>query len=83
LHIFIRAKNDLDLDAFMKRCHASDEILYRILRDNQGSVSAEHGVGLLKKHALGFTRSPEEIRWMKEFKKVLDPKHLLNPEKVI
>jgi FAD/FMN-containing dehydrogenase len=48
----------------------------------QGSVSAEHGVGLTKKPYLQHTRSAIEIRIMKDIKKVFDPDGILNPGKI-
>lgn len=47
-----------------------------------GSISAEHGVGILKKEHLHFSRSPEEISLVKGLKKMLDPKEILNPGKI-
>ena len=47
-----------------------------------GSISAEHGVGLLKKHALGYTRSDAEIQLMKQLRAVFDPAGILNPGKL-
>jgi len=48
-----------------------------------GSVSAEHGVGLLKKDFLEFSRSAEEIALMRGIKQVFDPDNIMNPGKVI
>jgi FAD/FMN-containing dehydrogenase len=47
-----------------------------------GSVSAEHGVGLIKKPFLSFSRQPAEIALMQTIKQALDPQHLLNPGKI-
>jgi FAD/FMN-containing dehydrogenase len=46
-------------------------------------VSAEHGIGTVKKKWLGHSRSPEEIALMKLIKQALDPHGLLNPGKVV
>ena len=48
----------------------------------QGSISAEHGVGLLKKDDLHYSRSATEIDMIRRIKKAFDPKGLLNPGKV-
>ena len=45
----------------------------------QGSISAEHGIGLLKKDYLGYSRSPEELAVLRALKRALDPQNLLNP----
>jgi FAD/FMN-containing dehydrogenase len=48
-----------------------------------GSVSAEHGVGTLKRAYLGYSRSAPELAVMRLLKKALDPKDILNPGKLI
>jgi FAD/FMN-containing dehydrogenase len=62
---------------------AMDAIIYGLVRDMGGSVSAEHGIGTLKKRWLGHARSEAEIALMRTLKSALDPDHLLNPGKVI
>ncbi len=58
-------------------------IVYNTVRDFGGTVSAEHGIGLLKKRYLPYTRSAEELALMARIKAALDPAGLLNPGKVI
>lgn len=60
-----------------------DDVVYGTLRHYAGSVSAEHGIGLLKRRYLSYTRSPSEIELMRRVKAALDPKGILNPGKVI
>jgi FAD/FMN-containing dehydrogenase len=48
-----------------------------------GSVSAEHGVGLLKRDFLGYSRSAAEIEIMRALKSVLDPNQIMNPGKLL
>jgi FAD/FMN-containing dehydrogenase len=60
-----------------------DAIIYGLVREMGGSVSAEHGIGTLKKQWLGHARSDAEIALMRTLKAALDPDHLLNPGKVI
>ncbi|KXU91892.1 FAD-linked oxidase [Caballeronia megalochromosomata] len=65
---------------------AHDDIygfVYDMLASYGGSVSAEHGIGLLKRAYLPLTRSPEELAAMRAIKAALDPKGILNPGKVI
>jgi FAD/FMN-containing dehydrogenase len=47
-----------------------------------GSISAEHGIGMLKKQYLPYSRSAEEISTMQLLKRSLDPENILNPGKV-
>ena len=56
--------------------------VYAIIERYAGSVSAEHGVGVLKREHLQCSRSPEELRLMYQMKKMLDPKNILNPNKI-
>ena len=62
---------------------AMDAIIYGLVREMGGSVSAEHGIGTMKKKWLDHARSEPEIALMRVLKAALDPDHLLNPGKVI
>ncbi len=59
-----------------------EQIVYALLEQRGGSVSAEHGIGLHKKPYLGASRSPAELAAMRAIKQALDPLNLLNPGKV-
>jgi len=54
-----------------------------ITRDFNGSISGEHGVGLIKKPYLEYCLSRTEIELIKKLKGVFDPEGLLNPGKVV
>ena len=54
-----------------------------VVQEFSGSVSAEHGVGLLKKRYLQYTRSSAEIDQIKVLKQALDPLGVLNPGKIL
>jgi FAD/FMN-containing dehydrogenase len=56
--------------------------MFDLVKAHGGSVSAEHGIGLLKKPWLAWTRSPGEIAAMKAVKQALDPRGVLNPGKI-
>jgi FAD/FMN-containing dehydrogenase len=60
-----------------------DRIVYGLVSEVGGSVSAEHGIGTLKKKWLGHARTEAEIALMRTLKAALDPDGLLNPGKVI
>ena len=77
LHIFVKPFDD-----GMHRA-ACDEIVYGCLQGLDGSISAEHGIGIDKKAWLGQSRSSDELDLMRELKKLLDPLNLLNPGKVV
>jgi len=63
-------------------CEQVEELLYRIVGEMQGSVSAEHGIGLHKKPYLSNSRTPAELAAMRAIKLALDPLGLMNPGKV-
>ena len=62
--------------------HGVEAAVYEPLRAIEGSVSAEHGVGLEKKAYLSICRTAEEIELMRVMKMALDPKGILNPGKI-
>ena len=63
--------------------HDVDAVVYDAVRAMKGSVSAEHGVGTLKRAWLGHSRGPAELAVMRRLKQALDPKGILNPGKLI
>jgi FAD/FMN-containing dehydrogenase len=63
--------------------HDVERCVYEPLADIEGSISAEHGIGLEKKPYLGLCRGPEELALMRTLKRALDPKGLLNPGKIL
>jgi FAD/FMN-containing dehydrogenase len=63
--------------------HDVDAIVYGVLGRYAGSISAEHGIGALKRPWLHLSRTPEEIALMRTLKTSLDPRGILNPGKVI
>ena len=83
LHVNILKPDALDQAAFLARTHAVDLDLMALVRAHGGSVSAEHGIGLLKKELLGFTRGAAELELMRKLKGVFDPAGILNPGKVL
>ncbi|MGY8963148.1 MAG: FAD-binding oxidoreductase [Rhodospirillales bacterium] len=60
-----------------------NDILYGIIRDLGGSVSAEHGIGTEKLDYLSWSRTDAEVEVMRALKRMLDPKGILNPGKVL
>lgn len=77
LHLFVCPKS-LTHDEEL----AIEEAVYRAVQAVGGSISAEHGVGQAKRQFLGMTRSPREIALMRSIKAALDPRNILNPNKI-
>lgn len=83
IHINILKPEGMDRADFLKRCKGVNTDLFKIIADLGGSISAEHGVGLVKKEDLSSTRSPMEIQLMKQVKSVFDPDGIMNPGKML
>ena len=60
-----------------------EPFVYEWTASRRGSVSAEHGLGLMKAHCISYSKSPEAIRMMIDLKRMLDPKGILNPYKTL
>ncbi len=82
LHINIMKPEDMDKAAFLSHAKDADRDLFALVAEHHGSISAEHGIGLLKKAALPYTRTAREIAIMRAIKGVLDPHGILNPGKI-
>lgn len=55
----------------------------RHVASHRGSISAEHGIGAMKTHALPYSKSAISIELMKKIKEVFDPRGIMNPGKVL
>jgi FAD/FMN-containing dehydrogenase len=82
LHVNALKPENMTREVFLDRTHAADKDLFALVRKHHGSISAEHGIGLLKKDSLSFSRTPAEMVIFRELKRVFDPQGLLNPGKI-
>ena len=82
LHLNILKPDSWEKEVFFEKCGEVSKQVFDIVKSFNGSISAEHGVGLLKKPYLEFSRSPEEIAYMQAIKCAFDPKNIMNPGKV-
>ena len=82
-HLNLLKPADASLVEFNADCERLEKTLFPLLKSYGGSVSAEHGVGILKKHWLTYSRTKEELGLYRAIKKAFDPSGLLNPGKVI
>ena len=57
--------------------------MYKIIEKLNGSFSAEHGIGQLKKDNLRFFKDPVAYNLMKNIKYMIDPKNIMNPGKIL
>jgi FAD/FMN-containing dehydrogenase len=82
LHLNILKPSDCSLSDFKQHCAKANPFIFEFLKSFNGSISAEHGVGLLKKKYLSYTKSTTEIDWMQSIKHLFDPNGILNPGKL-
>ena len=83
MHINILKPADMTREKFLEKCRHVNDLLFGVIKKLEGSISAEHGVGLVKKAYLGMSRSPEEIEIMRGIKRVFDPDGIMNPGKML
>ena len=83
LHLNILRPEDMSVEEFFEHGHGMSPKIFEIVAARRGSISAEHGVGLLKRDFLGYTRSDDEIELMQGLKALFDPHQILNPNKLL
>ena len=82
LHISIVKPAAMERGDFLAECERVTRLLADALQRMGGSISAEHGIGLVKKPWLDSTRGAAEIAAMRGIKQALDPNGIMNPGKV-
>ena len=83
LHLNILKPDALAKEEFFERCAKVSKWVFEIVQKYDGSVSAEHGVGMTKKPYLEYTRSAAELAYMRAVKAVFDPNNVMNPGKLV
>lgn len=82
LHLNILKPENLAKEEFFAKCATVNKDVFEIVKKYNGSVSAEHGVGLVKRDYLEYSRSAAEIDYMRSVKAVFDPNNIMNPGKI-
>jgi FAD/FMN-containing dehydrogenase len=83
IHFNLAQPPQMDPHAFNDRAHDIMDTVNDIVRDLDGSFSAEHGIGQLKPYMMPQWRGGTELALMQAIKQALDPQGLLNPGKVL
>ncbi len=83
LHMNVLKPETMEVGEFERSCLLVNHAVYQLVEKYAGSVSAEHGIGLLKRNALRFCRSQAEINILRQVKRVFDPDNIMNPGKLL
>lgn len=83
IHFNISQPVGADREAFLAHWEDVNHEVHAIVRGLGGSISAEHGIGTLKRDELAATKQPVEIAMMRGVKALLDPNGIMNPGKVL
>jgi FAD/FMN-containing dehydrogenase len=82
LHVNIMKPDAMEKAAFFAKTKEADRDMFALVKKHAGSISAEHGIGLLKRDFLSYSRSPADIAVMRAMKRALDPTGIMNPGKI-
>jgi FAD/FMN-containing dehydrogenase len=84
LHYNVQAPEGIDAASFLRAHEANvNAIVYDAVLAHGGSISAEHGIGALKREELARRKSPVALSLMRAIKRALDPDGLLNPGRLL
>ncbi len=83
LHMNVLKPDSWSIEDFHAAGRKLSPSVFELVKRFQGSISAEHGVGLLKRDELTWSRSAEEIALMRRIKQAFDPDGILNPGKLL
>jgi len=83
IHYNVTQPEGADRAAFMRRWDEVNEVVFAVVKKYGGSISAEHGIGIVKRDHLPKVKDPVAYDLMRTLKRTLDPKGILNPGKVL
>jgi D-lactate dehydrogenase (cytochrome) len=83
IHFNVSQPVGADQAAFLARWGEVNAVVDKIVLKYQGSISAEHGIGVLKRNSLPKVKDPVALDLMRGLKQMLDPNGILNPGKVL
>jgi FAD/FMN-containing dehydrogenase len=83
IHFNVSQPIGADKEAYLARWEELNEKVHEVVAKYHGSISAEHGIGVLKRELLPLVKDKVALEVMRRFKTALDPKNTLNPGKVL
>jgi FAD/FMN-containing dehydrogenase len=72
-----------DKAEYLKRWDEVNAVVFGVVKKYGGSISAEHGIGVMKRDLLPSVKDPVALELMRGIKQLLDPNGILNPGKVL
>jgi FAD/FMN-containing dehydrogenase len=83
IHYNVSQPVGADKAAFLKHWDEVNAAVFAIVKQYDGSISAEHGIGVMKREVLPTVKDPVALDLMRKLKRMLDPNNILNPGKVL
>ena len=83
IHYNVAQPVGADKAAFLERWHDVNMVVFAVVLKYGGSISAEHGIGIIKRDLLPTVKDPVAMELMRTLKRTLDPNGILNPGKVL
>src|SRR5580692_5898272 len=83
IHYNVTQPAGADKAEYLKRWNDVNTVVFKVVKKHHGSISAEHGVGVVKRDLLPSVKDPVAFALMRDLKHLLDPKGILNPGKVL
>jgi FAD/FMN-containing dehydrogenase len=83
IHYNVAQPVGADKADFLKRWDEVNAVVFDVVAKHGGSISAEHGIGVIKRDLLPKVKDPVAFELMRTLKRTLDPKGILNPGKVL
>jgi D-lactate dehydrogenase (cytochrome) len=83
IHYNVAQPVDADKEKFLARWHDVNTVVFDVVLKYGGSISAEHGIGIMKRDLLPTIKDPVAMELMRALKRTLDPNGILNPGKVL
>jgi FAD/FMN-containing dehydrogenase len=83
IHYNVSQPESADKEQFLDRWHDVNTVVFEVVLKYGGSISAEHGIGIMKRDLLPTIKDPVAMDLMRALKKTLDPNGILNPGKVL